>query len=1224
MELERPLALLLALPLALVLWLARRAAQGTARPHPLWFLLDDGPGAGPTGPTRFPRGLALRLLALAALALAAAGPARRTARHAVVIDLSLHADPTVPSEADLVIAARPGAPPVQARTGERFVTGAGVTTDAELVAAFALAVAGGATHVDLVSRRPPAGAHNRGLLGATLLRDPLRARTATLVIELARTADAPAAELLLHDGDTLLARRRLPDDVTGRFSLLLPYEGDGSRTLAVTLAPHDALPDDDTGAIGIPPLGPVPIVIASDVAPEVVRALALLPTVTLGPAGIGVVHVGTPASRATDPTTRAELVFAPAPTVAAPLLAVPGAPLPGLPPALLDDATAPAVLAPDDAEVWLWAGARPAVARAGDVVYATDVGTGAVLPVLLADLFAAAPLAPRDHCRVDRGGPSPPGTIHGDDLCAHVFAAADAALLAPLAAHAPRTLRRPARPDRSPTHALVALALALLVVEAALARPRGVALALRAVALVATAAALVPARAAPRPVVLLVDHSDSVGATGETAARDFAATLPAGTPLDYLPFAGTTPPTPASRGATDLTAAARAGAARLASPGRVVFVTDGADTDARSATALLVPLAAGHDLAAVRVRPPPAPRLFARPAPAARAGIPFALALSADLPHAATARITVAHAGKPVAARTLPLPAGVSEFTVELSLPDAGEALLELTLVTADTTDYPTGNATAHALAAVALVGPPHTLTVDAATAPSLTTDPAALAAWDRILLDDLPYAALGDARVHALAKWVRAGGTLVATGGPHAFGPGGWTGTPLDDLLPLRSDPRPLDTDRTALLLVIDRSGSMDAPASPASPASPAPLDAHRLGALARRLAPTDLLAIIGFDSTAQLIRPLVPAGDTLALPGLPVAAGATDPVPALALALELLHEAPVGTRRLVALISDGDFPEREADALTAAVRLAATGARLVAIPAPHTGAAGRARLAALAHAGAGVLLDDATLLPALVAAPPGDRPLFVVTTNNADDATSHDAALAPFGGPFRAHTRTALAPGARLHASLDGDPLLASHGLGLGRAFAFAAALAEPSSPPGTAPSLLVLTATHAAAACLPALSTPAAPAHDGRLVVTVECDAPPRSLRHIDPAGSAHQIPFIATGTTRHEATLDVRAPGLHRIAVDAARAAWLQPEPESRHDVAAEEAFFTLAARLAAAPPAAPRPPFHAPFALALAVAALLLASTIRFRASTGQPHARPDLPPPPPRPHDAPR
>ncbi|MES1210238.1 MAG: VWA domain-containing protein, partial [Pseudomonadota bacterium] len=96
-----------------------------------------------------------------------------------------------------------------------------------------------------------------------------------------------------------------------------------------------------------------------------------------------------------------------------------------------------------------------------------------------------------------------------------------------------------------------------------------------------------------------------------------------------------------------------------------------------------------------------------------------------------------------------------------------------------------------------------------------------------------------------------RDGGGLLVTGGPHAFGPGGWDGSRLEPLLPVRLDlPGQRDEPALALALVIDRSGSM----------AGAKMDLTKKAARATAdmLPPDDLITVVAFDREATTVVPL------------------------------------------------------------------------------------------------------------------------------------------------------------------------------------------------------------------------------------------------------------------------------------------------------------------------------------------------------------------------------
>lgn len=77
------------------------------------------------------------------------------------------------------------------------------------------------------------------------------------------------------------------------------------------------------------------------------------------------------------------------------------------------------------------------------------------------------------------------------------------------------------------------------------------------------------------------------------------------------------------------------------------------------------------------------------------------------------------------------------------------------------------------------------------------------LGRFDAVVLDNV---ALPPEDLRALAAWVKSGGGLILGGGPNSYLKGGWKGTPLEELSPLKIKP---DL-KVAAVLAIDSSGSM------------------------------------------------------------------------------------------------------------------------------------------------------------------------------------------------------------------------------------------------------------------------------------------------------------------------------------------------------------------------------------------------------------------------------
>ena len=94
---------------------------------------------------------------------------------------------------------------------------------------------------------------------------------------------------------------------------------------------------------------------------------------------------------------------------------------------------------------------------------------------------------------------------------------------------------------------------------------------------------------------------------------------------------------------------------------------------------------------------------------------------------------------------------------------------------------------------------------------PALPSSLDELNAWDAIVLNNVPAWDLETSTQEALVAYARNGGGVVVLGGTASFGPGAYAATPLESMLPVTvkvTDGR--DRPRVAVLLVIDRSGSM------------------------------------------------------------------------------------------------------------------------------------------------------------------------------------------------------------------------------------------------------------------------------------------------------------------------------------------------------------------------------------------------------------------------------
>jgi len=194
---------------------------------------------------------------------------------------------------------------------------------------------------------------------------------------------------------------------------------------------------------------------------------------------------------------------------------------------------------------------------------------------------------------------------------------------------------------------------------------------------------------------------------------------------------------------------------------------------------------------------------------------------------------------------------------------------------------------------------------VDVRPPTALPRTRAELDAFAFIVLSDLPRAMVSRTSETELIDYVRRGGGLLYSGGEAAYGPGGWQGSDLEKVLPVRMDAeKERETPGVAMALVIDRSGSMTGlPLAMAKEACAATLTA---------LSPDDLLEVIAFDSQPSRVVRLQPARFRTAIqsalatiqPG-----GGTEIFPSLDMAYQDLAGTEARKKHIV-LLTDGNAP--------------------------------------------------------------------------------------------------------------------------------------------------------------------------------------------------------------------------------------------------------------------------------------------------------------------------
>jgi uncharacterized membrane protein len=162
---------------------------------------------------------------------------------------------------------------------------------------------------------------------------------------------------------------------------------------------------------------------------------------------------------------------------------------------------------------------------------------------------------------------------------------------------------------------------------------------------------------------------------------------------------------------------------------------------------------------------------------------------------------------------------------------------------------------------------------VDAVVPEAIPAELQGLANYDTVVLVDVPRTRLSDRQMQALQVFVRdIGRGLVMVGGPHTYGAGGFTKTPLEESLPVDMGVRDRQKQPdVALVVVIDQSGSMDAchcnsfdrgAGSQIAGVRKVDIGKEAILRAVAAMAPTDQLGVVGFNEAAHWAIHTAPLG--------------------------------------------------------------------------------------------------------------------------------------------------------------------------------------------------------------------------------------------------------------------------------------------------------------------------------------------------------------------------